>query len=53
MLEDLQMIIAFIYLYLLIARCTRGVSVVFSVTRMQSSNSVHMNKSDFTIEKIE
>ena len=34
------------------ARCTRGVRVVFSVTRMRSSNSVRINKSDFTTEKI-
>ena len=32
--------------------CTRGVRVVFSVTRMQSSNSAHMNIFDFTTEKI-
>ena len=30
-------------------RCTRGVHVVFSVTRMRSSNSARINKSDFTI----
>ena len=33
-------------------RCTRVVSVVFPVTRMQSSNSARMNISDFTREKI-
>ena len=33
-------------------RCTRGVRVVFSVTRMRSSNSARMNKFDFTTEKI-
>ena len=33
-------------------RCTRGVRVFFSVTRMRSSNSARMNKSDFTKEKI-
>ena len=33
-------------------RCTRGVRVVFSVTRMRSSNSARMNKFDFTPEKI-
>ena len=35
-------------------RCTRGVRVVFSVTRMRSSNSARMNKSDCrsTTEKI-
>ena len=32
-------------------RCTRGVRVVFSVTRMRSSNSARINKSDFTTEK--
>ena len=36
----------------LITRCTRGVHVVFSVTRIQSSNSARMNKFDFTTEKI-
>ena len=30
----------------------RGVRVVFSVTRMRSSNSARMNKFDFTTEKI-
>ena len=33
-------------------RCTRGVHVVFSVTRMRSNNSARINKSDFTTEKI-
>ena len=33
-------------------RCTRGERVVFSVARMQSSNSARMNKLDFTTEKI-
>ena len=33
-------------------RCTRGVRVVFSVTRMQSSNSARINKFDFRTEKI-
>ena len=32
-------------------RCTRGVSVVFSVTRMRSSNSARINKFDFRTEK--
>ena len=32
-------------------RCTRGVRVVFSVTRMRSSNSVRVNKFEFTTEK--
>ena len=32
-------------------RCTRGVRVVFSVTRIRSSNSARMNKFDFTTEK--
>ena len=36
----------------LVTRCTRSLRVVFSVTRMQSSNSVRMNKFDFTTEKI-
>ena len=35
-----------------ITRCTGGVRVVFSVTRMRSSNSAGINKSDFTTEKI-
>ena len=35
-----------------ITGCTRGVRVVFSVTRMRSSNSARMNKVDFTTEKI-
>ena len=33
-------------------RCTRGIRVDFSVTRMRSSNSARMNKSDFTNENI-
>ena len=33
-------------------RCTRGVRVVFSVTRMRSNNSARINKSDFTTKKI-
>ena len=37
---------------ILSTRCTRGVRVVFSVTRMRSSNSARMNKFDFTTEKI-
>ena len=36
----------------LITRCTQDVRVVFSVTRMRSSNSARMNKFDFTTEKI-
>ena len=32
-------------------RCTRGVRVVFSVTRMRSSNSARINKVDFRTEK--
>ena len=32
-------------------RCTRGVRVVFSVTRMRSSNSARINKFDFRTEK--
>ena len=36
----------------LLTRCTRGVSVVFSVTRIRSRNSARMNKFDFTTEKI-
>ena len=32
--------------------CTRGVCVVFSATRMRSSNSARMYKIDFTTEKI-
>ena len=36
----------------MITRCTRGVRVVFSVTRMRSNNSARINKSDFTTEKI-
>ena len=34
-----------------ITRCTRGVRVVFSVTRMRSSNSARINKFDFRTEK--
>ena len=41
-----------LFLNAMITRCTRGVRVVFSVTRMRSSNSARMNKSDFTNEKI-
>ena len=33
-------------------RCTRGVRVVFSVTKMRSSNSARINKFDFSTEKI-
>ena len=33
-------------------RCTRGIRIVFSVTRMRSSNSARMNKFDFTTEII-
>ena len=36
----------------IIPRCTRGVRVVSSRTRMSSSNSVRMYKSNFTAEKI-
>ena len=36
----------------IITRCTRGVRIVFSVTRMRSSNSARMNTFDFTTEKI-
>ena len=36
---------------MMLTRCTRGVRVFFSVTRMRSSNSARMNKFDFT-EKI-
>ena len=35
-----------------LTRCTQGVRVVFSVTRMRSNNSARINKSDFTTEKI-
>ena len=35
-----------------VRRCTRGVRVFFSVTRIRSSNSARMNKFDFTTEKI-
>ena len=38
--------------YNIVTRCTRGVRVVFSVTRMRSSNSARMNIFDFTTEKI-
>ena len=34
-----------------LTRCTRGVRVVFSVTRMRSSNSARINKFDFRTEK--
>ena len=33
-------------------RRTRGVRIVFSVTRMRSSNSARINKFDFRTEKI-
>ena len=32
-------------------RCTRGVRVVFSVTKMRSSSSARINKFDFRTEK--
>ena len=35
-----------------ITRCTRGVRVVFSVTRMRSSNSARIYKFDLRTEKI-
>ena len=38
--------------FIAITRCTRGVRVVFSVTRMRFNNSARINKSDFTTEKI-
>ena len=41
-----------IIIIVIITRCTRGVLVFFSVTRMRSSNSARMNKFDFTTEKI-
>ena len=34
-----------------LTRCTRGVRVVFSVTRMRSSSSARINKFDFRTEK--
>ena len=37
---------------IIITRCTRGVRIVFSVTRMRSSNNARMNKFDFTTGKI-
>ena len=40
------------FLINILTRCTRGVRVFFSVTRMRSSNSARMNKFDFTTEKI-
>ena len=36
----------FLMIILSLTRCTRGVRVVFSVTRMRSSNIARMNKSD-------
>ena len=39
------------YEYNNVTRCTRGVRVVFSVTRMRSSNSARINKFDFRTEK--
>ena len=39
------------YMNRYITRCTRGVRVVFSVTRMRSSNSARINKFDFRTEK--
>ena len=38
-------------LYRVSTRCTRGVRVVFSVTRMRSSNSARINKFDLRTEK--
>ena len=35
-----------------LTRCTRSLRVVFSVTKMRSSNSAHLKKIDFTTEKI-
>ena len=37
--------------YVIKTRCTRGVRVVSSVTRMRSSNSARINKFDFRTEK--
>ena len=39
-------------IFILLTRWTRGVRVVFSITRMRSSKSARMNKFDFTTEKI-
>ena len=44
-------IVIFIIITLDITRCTRDVRVVFSVTRMRSSNSARINKFDFRTEK--
>ena len=33
-------------------KCARGVGVFFFVTKMRSSNSAHIYKSDFTTEEI-
>ena len=43
----------YIHTYNILTRCTRGVRVVFSVTRMPSSrsNSARINKFDFRTEK--
>ena len=54
-LNLLSKLIPKFYIQLLIStttRCTRGLRVVFSVTRMRSSNSARM-KFDFTTEKID
>ena len=40
-----------VYNYFCITRCTRGVRVVFSVTRMRSSSSARINKFDFRTKK--
>ena len=48
-----QCILSFLGIFFTyITRCTRGVRVFFSVTIIRSSNSVRMNKFDFTTEKI-
>ena len=42
----------FIHCGIIITRCTRGIRVVFSRARLQSSNRARMYKSNFTTEKI-
>ena len=54
-IDNFHVEFAFVLLTTLVpqkTRCMRGVRVVFSVTRMLSSNSARINKFDFRTEKI-
>ena len=51
MFADLNVFTTYFYMIIDKTRCTRGVRVVFSVTRMRSSNSARINKFDFRTEK--